>query len=145
MKRGREWIVYQRPVTALALEGHLTNVQVAVPDIADCDGPVCSAATFHSAEVRRACHGELARRRIPGHVDRVGICWIITRDGDRCRLRPEACRLEADRHLERIARLDRQRVGQDLWDEELTGRGRDTGYAQRAQPAVVQDQRFVLE
>jgi len=123
MKRGWEWIVYQRPVTALVLEGDLTHMQVAVTDIADCDGPECPAAAFHSSEVGRACHGELARGRVSGHVDRMRICWIITCDGDGCRLRSQACRLEADGYLQRIARLDRQRVGQDLWDDELTGRG----------------------
>ena len=55
-----EWIVDQFPVLAIALQRDVSNVELAVSDIADRDRTLSKTPALHSPDTCRACHHKLA-------------------------------------------------------------------------------------
>ena len=50
MKRRREWVIDQLPVTILLFERDAGHVQIAISDVTDVQGSFCPAACLYAAE-----------------------------------------------------------------------------------------------
>ena len=79
----------------------------------------------------------------PETLTLIGTREIVARDGDCPGLGAEAEGLEPDRHRQRVAWPDGDRVGQDFWREEIGCAGRNPGNGKLALAAVGHDQRFI--
>jgi len=72
----------------------------------------------------------------------VGACGVVAEDRDRARLGAVGWWLKANDNVDRIARVDKQRVGKDARRQEIR-RSRDAGYQQRARAGIVDREQFV--
>ena len=122
---------------------HAGHAQRTATGIADRQGAVRTAPGAHPAKRRRPSDCQLAGRCLAGDVDAVRARRIIARHSDRRRLSAKAERLEPDWYRQRVARTDRDRIGQHLRHQELAGRGRNTGHGQRTLATVGDNQWLV--
>src|SRR5664279_527414 len=110
MERVREGIVDEPPMSVLVLEFTFRHVQVAIADVADGYAAKGMPATLHGAKVGAARYHDFAGGCIPGDRNRLRAGGIVAGDGYSRRLRTEARGLEADRHFDGSAGLDRDRI-----------------------------------
>ena len=116
-----ERIVQQPPVATLPLEVNARDVQGTIASIANGERAVRTAACVHPAESRRACDGELPRRRNARNLYAQRADWIVAAERDGCGLGSEARGLKSNRQWQRVARTDRNRVRDHLRRQKLAG------------------------
>ena len=99
--------------------------------------PKSPRSAMHEAQPRRA--------RLAGNVNLVRPGRVVAEDGDRCGLGADARRLEPDRHFDRVAGAELDRIGDHARRLEVGRRRRDLGDPERSVAAVVDRQLLVDE